>query len=443
MQHLRGRNRLTLPADYVAESVELGYATTIHAAQGVTADTCHGLLTGTESRQLAYTMLTRGRHANHAWVQVNDEEAHVAPVDTDLLQPPTATRMLEAVLARDEAPASATTLLSQADEPERLLGPAVTCYLDAVGFAAEHHLDQATKDAIDTAGRWYGLTGADAWPALRSHLMLIAANDRDHALVLARAVALGGLDDARDCAAVINHRLDLVRGNRRLDLIFAHRWSEGPLPWLPGIPTRLRDDPMWGTYLTARHEFVRTLGDEVHDRAAPSAHLPRWAEQLPGLDSQLVADIQVWRAAHDIPETDLRPTGPSRQSPYEREEQDRLDRALETCQAGIREWLPKIVQAAPATAGDPALPTVAASLAAAHRHGYWADRFLATAASSGPLPDDHPADALHYRITALIQEWNQIAMAEADSVSRNRPRPPKPPLPSMSRPGRSARGIGI
>ncbi len=66
VQHLRNHNRLTLPADYVAESVELGYATTIHAAQGVTADTCHGLLTGEESRQQAYTMLTRGRHANHA-----------------------------------------------------------------------------------------------------------------------------------------------------------------------------------------------------------------------------------------------------------------------------------------------------------------------------------------------------------------------------------------
>ena len=58
------------------ESVELGYATTIHAAQGVTADTCHGLLTGEESRQLAYTMLTRGRHANHAWLQVGTTDPH-------------------------------------------------------------------------------------------------------------------------------------------------------------------------------------------------------------------------------------------------------------------------------------------------------------------------------------------------------------------------------
>src|SRR5215218_3990187 len=36
-------------------------------AQGVSADTMHGQLTGQESRQQLYTMLTRGRHANHLY----------------------------------------------------------------------------------------------------------------------------------------------------------------------------------------------------------------------------------------------------------------------------------------------------------------------------------------------------------------------------------------
>ncbi len=79
VQHLRNRHRLTLPAAYVADCVELGYATTVHTAQGVTADTCHGLLTGAETRQLAYTMLTRGRHANHAWIRLNPANANAPP----------------------------------------------------------------------------------------------------------------------------------------------------------------------------------------------------------------------------------------------------------------------------------------------------------------------------------------------------------------------------
>ena len=38
--HQHTSARVVLPAAYVAASVDLGYACTIHAAQGVTADTC-------------------------------------------------------------------------------------------------------------------------------------------------------------------------------------------------------------------------------------------------------------------------------------------------------------------------------------------------------------------------------------------------------------------
>jgi ATP-dependent exoDNAse (exonuclease V) alpha subunit len=61
VRHTRSQLTVRLPADYVQASTGLGYATTIHAAQGVSADTMHGVLTGQESRQQLYTMLTRGR----------------------------------------------------------------------------------------------------------------------------------------------------------------------------------------------------------------------------------------------------------------------------------------------------------------------------------------------------------------------------------------------
>src|SRR5215210_9196460 len=60
VRHTRSLLTVRLPIDYVRTSTGLGYATTIHAAQGVSADTMHGLLTGQESRQQLYTMLTRG-----------------------------------------------------------------------------------------------------------------------------------------------------------------------------------------------------------------------------------------------------------------------------------------------------------------------------------------------------------------------------------------------
>jgi hypothetical protein len=55
VQHLRHGRLVRLPADYVTGQVELGYATTVHAAQGVTADTMHGYVTGDEARQQLYT----------------------------------------------------------------------------------------------------------------------------------------------------------------------------------------------------------------------------------------------------------------------------------------------------------------------------------------------------------------------------------------------------
>ena len=345
VQHLRNHNRLTLPAAYVRQSVELGYATTIHAAQGVTADTCHGLLTGDESRQQAYTMLTRGRHANHAWLQVDNTDTHVAPVDPCLLQPAGAVQLLETVIGRDDAPASATTLLREADQPNLLLGPAASCYLDAITYAAEHHVPADVKRAIDAAGAMHGLDRADAWPALRSHLMLVAANGHNPIDVLREAIAVGPLDQARDRAAVVDYRLDLTQANNR---------TRGPLPWLPGIPTQLLDDPTWKDYLTGRYQLTRQLANETRQHALDDT--PRWAEDLPGLNPVLVADIQQWRAAHQTPDTDLRPTGPPQHSAAERTAQQRLDHALQTSQTGIREWLPKITTAAPACTGDPPPP---------------------------------------------------------------------------------------
>ena len=76
----------------------LGYASTIHAAQGVSAATMHGLLTGQESRQQLYTMLTRGRHANHLYLQVvGDGDPHTL-IRPDTISPRTPSETLQQIL---------------------------------------------------------------------------------------------------------------------------------------------------------------------------------------------------------------------------------------------------------------------------------------------------------------------------------------------------------
>ena len=171
---------VTLPADYVAELVELGYACTTHTAQGITADTCHGLLTGDETRQQAYTMLTRGRRRQP---RLPRSSATATRTTSSTPRRPTRHRhgdQLESILARDEAPVSATTTAREHAAPTRL-GAAAARYRDALHFAAEHHLGTTAIAHLETGADRIvpGISDDPAWPTLRAHLVLLAATGAD------------------------------------------------------------------------------------------------------------------------------------------------------------------------------------------------------------------------------------------------------------------------
>jgi len=287
---------------------------------------------------------------------------------------------------------------------------------------------QATKDTIDDAGQVLGITDADAWPALRSHLLLVAANGRDPYAALGQAMGYGDLETARDPAAVIDYRLDLTR-------ISSH--TPGPLPWLPGIPTQLLDNPEWGPYLQARHAFTEELA--LQTLQTVDADTPGWARHLPELDPSLVQDVQLWRAAHNTADTDLRPTGPFSWAAAERQTQRQLDDQLEIAEASIRHWVPRIIDAVPGLAGDPRLPVLAAKLATLDQTGYDAVQILHAATRKGPLPDDHPADALGYRISSLAERMAPQSSSWETIEPSDRSPHPEPP-PSLGPP---SRGPGI
>ena len=267
VRHRRNGRTVRLPASYVTESVELGYATTVHTAQGVTADTMHGLVTGEESRQQLYTMLTRGRIANHLYLQVvGDGDPH-SLIRPETVHPSTATELLEQILARDGAPRSATTLQRDQHDPAVRLADAAARYVDALQVAAEDLAGREVVEALDVAAEQIvpGLIDEPAWPTLRAHLLLLAAHGTDPVAQLAAVAGSRELNSADDRAAVLDWRLDDT-GHRNA--------APGPLPWLPGIPQGLRDHPVWGDYLAARSDLVRTLADQVgHRRRHRSARM--------------------------------------------------------------------------------------------------------------------------------------------------------------------------
>lgn len=68
---------IVLPAAYVSEFVDLGYAVTAHRAQGIPTDTAHAVATSRSTRENFYVSMTRGRHANHAYVAIDQpDESH-------------------------------------------------------------------------------------------------------------------------------------------------------------------------------------------------------------------------------------------------------------------------------------------------------------------------------------------------------------------------------
>jgi hypothetical protein len=299
VRHNRSHLTVQLPIDYLQASTGRGYATTIHAAQGVTADTMHGLVSGQESRQQLYTMLTRGRHANHLYLQVvGDGDPHtlIRP-DTIALHTPTET--LQQILARDEASVSASTLLREFNNPAARLFQAVQRYTDSLHLAAEQLLGPSTVAELDQADHYIpGLTTEPAWPTLRVHLLALAAETGKHPLRhMLTAASERDLRTAGDMAAVLHWRLP------ELTPI-----DPGPLPWLPSIPPPLHDRPVWGTYLAKRSQLVADLADQVQDHLCQGDRPLAWA--VAGAHpTALIREIAVWRAANGIDPQDPRPTG--------------------------------------------------------------------------------------------------------------------------------------
>ena len=301
VRHNRSRLSVRLPADYVRESTGLGYATTIHAAQGVSADTMHGLLSGQESRQQLYTMLTRGRAGNHLYLQVvGDGDPHTL-IRPETVAPRTPTETLQQILARDDAPTSATTLLRELSDPAARLFDAVQRYTDGLHVAAEQLVGPQIVEMLDGRADQVvpELTNEPSWPTLRAHLLALAAETGEHPLLHLHTAAAGReLHTAGDMAAVLDWRLPDPAAT---DL--------GPLPWLPGVPQALHDHPVWGQYLAKRSQLVTDLADRIRGHAGQDETQPVWA--LPGsrLNLAIIGEVAVWRAANGIHPSDPRPTG--------------------------------------------------------------------------------------------------------------------------------------
>ena len=117
VEHVRHPGRITLPGDYVAQHVRLGYASTIAAAQGITVDEAHvQVRPGMYANEL-YTGMSRGRDANHAYVVCEPDHA---PHAHGTKIPPSPAEVVARVARRERPDWAAHSVLRRTmDHPER------------------------------------------------------------------------------------------------------------------------------------------------------------------------------------------------------------------------------------------------------------------------------------------------------------------------------------
>ena len=121
----------TLPADYVRQWSSLGYAVTVHRAQGRTVDSAHLLLDTTAiGHDAVYVGLTRGRASNQVWAIT---DGHTAP------------DMLRHAAAKNVQATSARELIAQAQAEAEHPATLVRILADMQRRADAHRYNQTLR----------------------------------------------------------------------------------------------------------------------------------------------------------------------------------------------------------------------------------------------------------------------------------------------------------
>ena len=261
IRRLGGRGEVTLPPEYVAEHVELAYATTAYRAQGRTLDTAHAMITSTTPREVLYVAATRGREANLLYVDTHyDPDPATAHEGTTEVQ--SARQVLITCLANQGSEMGAHEMIRKEHEDVegiiRLHGE----YETIARIAEEERWNDLLARSGLTDEHLEQIRESSAYGPLLSALRGAKARGIDidddfRALVTARQ-----LDDADDPAAVLANRVASwthKHGSRRI----------GTSNLIAGLIPRATEvtDPDLGQALIEREHAIEERAIALAERA--------------------------------------------------------------------------------------------------------------------------------------------------------------------------------
>ncbi|MEV0066663.1 MobF family relaxase [Amycolatopsis sp. NPDC050768] len=253
--------RITLPAAYVEEHMTLGYASTVHSAQGLTVDTAHTVTTARSRLAALYVGLTRGRFSN---------TAHVVTLDVADDAPEGA-----ALQAVKRTPAAVLSTMFETDTPQRSALQEATeaaADIEAIRTPAELLADATELATAGRTARWLDAL-VDEGALTENHRARIAAEDGGPTLArLLRRAELAGHDPRQVLTEAVTARP--LSGARQLTNVLHHRIAEtvtlDPVgdSYADRIPQV--EDPQWAAYLRTladaadarQHDLGRALAEE-------------------------------------------------------------------------------------------------------------------------------------------------------------------------------------
>ena len=325
---------IVLPANYVAEHLDLGYAVTAHRAQGVTVDTAHVLVEPTTMRENFYVAMTRGKHANRAYVILDRADEHAKPHPGDN-HDATGRSVLFGVLQHVGAELSAHETITAEQEHWGSIAQLAAEY-ETIAAAAQ-------RDRWATLIRASGLTSeqadaaieSEAFGALTAELRRAEANHHNLDTLLPRLVAAREFADADDTASVLHYRV--ARATARP--AGSGRTRKAPQLIAGLIPSA--DGPMADDMrhaLDERRELIEARADATLDAA--TADKESWVMALgsPPRDPRKVATwrrhartVAAYRDRYGI--TEDSPLGPMPESTAQKIDHARARVAVERAQA--------------------------------------------------------------------------------------------------------------
>jgi conjugative relaxase-like TrwC/TraI family protein len=269
VQRTNGTGRATLPATYVRDHVELGYATTAHRAQGRTVETAHAFVSATTLREPLYVMATRGRESNRLYVDTMYDPdvatSHQPPEESSPAD------VLRKVLANSGADKSATLTITEEWANSHSITRLWAEYETIARRANEDRYAAVVASSGLTPSEAEVVRASEAWVPLMKAFRDAEARGLHLDRVVPALVQGRTISSADNIAALIHGRI-----TKRIEFAGSHQHADrivGLLPVASGV-----NDPDMVAALEDRRTLIEQRTRSLTLRAIENRQ--RWTTQL-------------------------------------------------------------------------------------------------------------------------------------------------------------------